>query len=212
MPQQHFSEQPRPFSTYNSLTSPEEETDEAEQIARAAIEDYLDRVCAPLIETMPYADRLQLRREITGHLQSLRDAYEEMGESRDQATQNALAKFGEPEAVARLWRPTQATVRRPVRVKRWFQKQWPGMAATLAFCGLLGTLFISQPVSTEKTTSSTSSKAQIAQAPFSHREAVMQKNVQCTDCHSGANFQLPQTQNFEQVHRLVIPNQSPQKL
>jgi hypothetical protein len=39
------------------------------------IEDYLDHVCAPLVDRVPYTERTALRAELRTHLASLAEAY-----------------------------------------------------------------------------------------------------------------------------------------
>jgi hypothetical protein len=108
---------------------------EVDPTVHALVEDYLDRVCRPLIETHSYHVRCDLRQELGQHIRSLICAYEEMGESPVPAAEKALTKFGEADTVARQWKLPPATVRRkPMR--RWFRQQWQGIAASMAMCSV----------------------------------------------------------------------------
>src|SRR3989442_1490179 len=65
------------------------------------IEDYLDRVCAPLVELVPYARRQELRAELRGHLEALAASYRELGSAPNLASEQALRQFGDPRELAR---------------------------------------------------------------------------------------------------------------
>ncbi|MCW3051250.1 MAG: hypothetical protein JWN14_420 [Chthonomonadales bacterium] len=65
------------------------------------IEDYLDRLCAPLVDTMTYEQRLATREEIRAHLLVLAAGHEELGSSPDEAIQAALQQFGEAKQIGR---------------------------------------------------------------------------------------------------------------
>jgi hypothetical protein len=67
------------------------------------IEDYLDRIYAPLVGWVPYAARTELRAELQAHLASRVAAYQELGSSPDAAVREALAQSGDPQAVVREW-------------------------------------------------------------------------------------------------------------
>jgi hypothetical protein len=96
--------------------------------ADVRIEDYLDHVCAPLVERMPYEARTALRAELRAHLESLADAYRELGSPADAAIHEALAQFGHPRDVAREWvRECERTTRRYPVLPAW--------AATLVALG-----------------------------------------------------------------------------
>ena len=74
----------------------------SEQTAQpdSRIEDYLDRVSAPLVEWVPYARRAELRAELRGHLEALAASYRELGSEPDLATEEALRQFGDPRELA----------------------------------------------------------------------------------------------------------------
>jgi hypothetical protein len=65
------------------------------------VEDYLDRVLAPLAESVPYQERQELRTELRDHLGLLVDAYAELGD--EDPTAAALRQFGEAKAIGRSW-------------------------------------------------------------------------------------------------------------
>jgi hypothetical protein len=69
----------------------------------ARVEDYLDRVCAPLVETAPYAQRVELRCELREHLDALAASYRELGSEASVAVEEALGQFGEPRDLARRY-------------------------------------------------------------------------------------------------------------
>jgi hypothetical protein len=69
----------------------------------ALIEDYLDHFCAPLVGTVPYERRQELRRELTCHLESIMDALQELGATRDEAVLDALHRFGDPQKLGAQW-------------------------------------------------------------------------------------------------------------
>jgi hypothetical protein len=69
-----------------------------------ALEDYLDRVCAPLVELMPYPARQEMRAELRAHLEARAEVYEEEGDSPGAALHRALRQCGEPALIARHWR------------------------------------------------------------------------------------------------------------
>jgi|GEM_PF-776875 hypothetical protein len=63
------------------------------------IEQYLDRLCAPLAGVLPPAERCRLREETGGHLESLARAYTHEGREPVEAARLAVEKFGECGAV-----------------------------------------------------------------------------------------------------------------
>jgi len=67
------------------------------------VEDYLDRACAPLIPSVPYARRRELRAEWRQHLSALIEAYVELGHPRRRAAEKAIRQFGDPRTVAKDW-------------------------------------------------------------------------------------------------------------
>jgi hypothetical protein len=87
------------------------------------IQDYLDRVLAPLAESVPYHERQELRTELRDHLGLLIDAYAELGDEDPIAA--ALRQFGEAKTLGRSW------------LRRWEREQvtspLPAMRTALAF-------------------------------------------------------------------------------
>jgi hypothetical protein len=67
------------------------------------VEDYLDRVCAPLVGRVQYAERVELRTELRAHLEALIAACGELGVAPEEAVRQALAQFGAPGSVAQAW-------------------------------------------------------------------------------------------------------------
>jgi hypothetical protein len=97
------------------------------------IEDYLDRVCAPLVESVPCARRGELRRELREHLEALAASYEEVGSEASVAVEAALQQFGDPRELARRyadeWRNgTECGTSPPI---------WPDLCVALGCFGLL---------------------------------------------------------------------------
>jgi hypothetical protein len=68
------------------------------------IEEYLDRIDAPLIGHVPRARRLELRAELALHLDALVEAHQELGATPDEAVTDALRQFGDPLHVGQEWR------------------------------------------------------------------------------------------------------------
>src|SRR5947207_1448570 len=65
------------------------------------INDYLDRVCAPMAEHVPYVDRMEMRIEMLSHLEASIAAHRELGASLEDAAHAALEQFGEPSEIGR---------------------------------------------------------------------------------------------------------------
>jgi hypothetical protein len=70
----------------------------------AHIEDFLDHHCAPLIGTISYEERQQLRDDTRQEILSLVGAHMELGSSREQAIAQALGSLSAP--------PTNVAVQR----------------------------------------------------------------------------------------------------
>jgi hypothetical protein len=80
------------------------------------IEEYLDRVCARLVDDVPRERRLELRAELKAHLEALVDAHQEIGASPQEAIAAALVQFGDAAVVGREWaRSWKGQGRRPGR-------------------------------------------------------------------------------------------------
>ncbi len=168
------------------------------RLTQAAVEDYLDRVCAPFIETLPYTARIEMRREIASHIKALVDAYEELGDPPATATQKALVKFGSPEQVAKLWRESSmmssgSKETKIQRLARGLRKQWPTVSVTLSALFLLagwlsplhhvasGQQSVGTAASAVTSKGGSNLAAGLSIAGFKHMEAVQDKN--CVDCH-----------------------------
>lgn len=66
------------------------------------IEDYLDRLCLPLIRRLPYHERQRIRQEMRDHLLERVNELKSQGVSDDEAVVVALKQFGSPEWVGTL--------------------------------------------------------------------------------------------------------------
>jgi len=75
-------------------------TEEAACRQHARIEDYLDHLCAPLVGSLPYARRQEIRREAEAHLYASIEEHREMGLSAERATEAALQAYGAPYRLA----------------------------------------------------------------------------------------------------------------
>jgi hypothetical protein len=97
-----------------------------------ALEEYLDRVYAPLVGVVPYAQRIELRAELREHLQALVTTREESGDSHAGAVRAALTQFGPPHDLARLWAREWAHAAAPMRL----EPPWRAMGVALGFFGI----------------------------------------------------------------------------
>ena len=68
------------------------------------VEAYLDTVLAPLPRRLPAFQLEELRRELRTHLWERVAAYEELGQTEDEAVTEALAQFGGGQDFLRQWR------------------------------------------------------------------------------------------------------------
>jgi len=69
----------------------------------ARLDDYLDRVVAPLVDDVPHVRRRELRAELGAHLESLVEAHLELGDTPEEALAAALRQFGPPRQVGKCW-------------------------------------------------------------------------------------------------------------
>jgi hypothetical protein len=69
----------------------------------ARLEAYLDRACTSLAGRLAPSERRELRAELAAHLDSLVDAYQELGSERDEAVEQALVQFGDPGLICKHW-------------------------------------------------------------------------------------------------------------
>jgi hypothetical protein len=77
---------------------------------------YLDTVCVRVQPLAPEAWVADLRAELACHLECTADAYEELGDCREQAMVNACRSLGDPVKLGRQWeRFWQEKVREPLR-------------------------------------------------------------------------------------------------
>lgn len=84
----------------------------------AQVEDYLDRIWAPLVEVVPYDERAARRAEMRGQIRAVVEAHLELGDSPEAALRSALRQFGGSEAVALSSEESVAATTRPVRKDR----------------------------------------------------------------------------------------------
>src|SRR5258706_1015126 len=77
------------------------EAELVESSLNARMEDYLERVTAPLVGWKDYDERTALRQEIRGHLESGIAAFQELGETREEALHSALNQLGNPDEIGR---------------------------------------------------------------------------------------------------------------
>lgn len=99
--------------------------------------------------TVPYRRRQELRRELASHLESLIEALEELGDSREEAVRDALQRFGDPVKLGAQWASQWSKTADP--------SAWgllPPLWATLVFYFGL-TLITSLLVTTDRTVSRT---------------------------------------------------------
>lgn len=67
-----------------------------DEMTDAHIEDFLDHRCAPLVGTVSYEERQQLRAELLQEIVSIVAAHEELGSTRQQAIALALSSLAAP--------------------------------------------------------------------------------------------------------------------
>src|SRR5579871_1066639 len=86
---------------YNRFESEETNVENSSGEARRLLESYLERACAADNPTVPAQDQADLRREMSGHIQALAAAHEELGATPEEAMQAALRQFGEAEVIGK---------------------------------------------------------------------------------------------------------------
>jgi hypothetical protein len=97
------------------------------------IEDYLDRVSAPLVDLVSYDTRQELRAELRSHLEALSASYEELGASRDRAVRAALRQLGDARLVADRYAQLSSGALSP----GGSLPAWAGVLAAFACAGLV---------------------------------------------------------------------------
>src|SRR5262249_21729865 len=106
------------------------------EAADPRIEDYLDRVCAPLVEIVSYETRQELRAELRAHLESLVASYLELGSDPGRAVTVALRQVGNARLVADRYAELSAGVSPPGASL----SAWAGVLAAFLGFSLLGPL------------------------------------------------------------------------
>jgi hypothetical protein len=99
-------------------------------------------MCAPLVGVVTYARRQSLRAEWRAHVELLAAAYEELGSDRRAAVSQALAQFGDPDHLGKLWACAWRPGRRrgdrgPVLPALRAGLGWFGLATVLANVGFI---------------------------------------------------------------------------
>ncbi len=92
------------------------------------IEDYLERLIAPLVGTVPFTERLRLKSETAYHLQLQQEDFERLGIPALEAARKAIEEYGPASKIAEAF------------LMHWFERQAKhpiaqrfGLANTLAF-------------------------------------------------------------------------------
>jgi len=67
----------------------------------ALVNDYLEKLTAPLVDVLSYTEREALRTEVRLHLQAIAAAHEELGSASEDALNAALRDFGNPRKIGR---------------------------------------------------------------------------------------------------------------
>ncbi|MCL6474931.1 MAG: permease prefix domain 1-containing protein [Firmicutes bacterium] len=104
------------------------------------IEDYLDRLCLPLVRRLFYHERQRIRQEVRDHLLERVDELKSQGVSDDEAVAVAIKQFGSPEWVGTLL--LEKHTQRPV-VTLWRGLVLAGLTLVTAF---LLTVPLAQPL------------------------------------------------------------------
>lgn len=81
----------------------EVQNESADERSGAMIEDYLERITAPLVGWKDYHERQALRNEVRAHLEAGIAAYQELGERHDEAVHLALIQLGNPDEIGRQY-------------------------------------------------------------------------------------------------------------
>jgi len=83
------------------------------------VEDYLDHLCHPLVERLPFAEREVIRAEVRAHIDGLIRAHCELGSSESEATLAALNQFGDPKSIGQALLREHSTVRGKLPLAAW---------------------------------------------------------------------------------------------
>jgi hypothetical protein len=121
--------EPRPPSAPAAQSAAAPSPPAEPSVANPRIEDYLDHICAPLVDIVSYETRQELR----AHLESLSASYEELGASRDRAVRAALRQAGDAGLVACQY----AALARGTAPPRRSLPAWAGVLAVFVGLALL---------------------------------------------------------------------------
>src|SRR5580658_1397428 len=91
--------------------------DSSDSITNPRVEAYLDSVSPVIASGLDEAHNREARAEMRTHIESLVEAYVELGDSHEQAVEHALEQFGKSHTIRREWGrayPVQGSVKRSV--------------------------------------------------------------------------------------------------
>ena len=88
------------------------------------LEDYLDRLCVPLVEELSYGERAVIRQEVRTHLLAIVAAHEELGSPPEEAVQFALQQFGEAKEIGNSFLETRIQQQSTSQMGRLASLQW----------------------------------------------------------------------------------------
>lgn len=75
------------------------------------LEDYLDRVCAPLVGTVPRLKREEIRARVRTRINEFAAAHQELGSTPEEAIEFAIIQCGDATLISRRWLTQQAEQR-----------------------------------------------------------------------------------------------------
>ncbi|MBW3625550.1 MAG: permease prefix domain 1-containing protein [Armatimonadetes bacterium] len=121
-------------------STPENPPGEGRSLADPYIEDYLDRVYAPLVGVIPYTRRRDLIDEMRSHLYELVQTRREEGAEEEEALREAFRQFGPPRRIARAWIEAESIP--------WTRRQgWLASLLTFGGAALVAFLMVASPYS-----------------------------------------------------------------
>jgi hypothetical protein len=105
--------------------------------AHVALEAYLDRFCEQLTTAMSADELVEMRCEVRAHIEAMSEALRELGSTPQDATREALSRFGDPVAIG-------GAMRRD-RDARWLRPRlarlvgFPAAVVLAGYAGMLAT-------------------------------------------------------------------------